>query len=208
MINKERRRTKAISSDLDLGRKGEILVYNLFVTLLDQDRFEIIDLNEVKETFKCFDLIVYDREDDFIYLYEVETKRKKHFEGAVRGNEIHLSDDEFKPITTYTDLSIANKDFRSIKDLDFTIEGLFKNRKLTDQEIKQCTFIMVNEADVDDLIPKTYIKVNVAKSVLKYYDDNAKYGNKRIKYRSTSRGNDKLIHIPFKECEFINDNTN
>ena len=66
---------------------------------------------------------------------------------------------------------------------------------------------MVNGDDIN-LIPQQYIKVNISKSVSKYYDNNAKYGNRRIRYRYTSRGDDKLIHIPFKECEFVNDNTN
>ena len=207
MITKEYRRTKAIGPDLVLGRKGEILVYNLLINTLDLNRFEIIDLNESNETFKCGDILVYDKIEDFIYLYEVEAKRDFHFQGVLKGNEIFLSDDEWKPITIYTDLSISNKSFNLLSNYEFNIEGLFNKRKLTDEELDKCTFIMVNGDDIN-LIPQQYIKVNIAKSVSKYYDNNAKYGNRRIRYRHTSRGDDKLIHIPFKECEFVNDNTN
>lgn len=208
MITKEYRRTKAIGPDLDLGRKGELLVYNLLISKLDPARFEVIDLNEIKESFKCGDILVYDKVDDFIFLYEVEAKRKKHFNGVVRGYEIFCSDDEFIPITKYDDLSITNKDFKSLKDLKFSIDGLFEKRKLTNEEINECTFIMVNEEDVNNLVPKIYIKVNVKNSVLNLYNKDAKYGHPRIKQRWTSRGYDKLIHIPFNECEFVNDYTN
>lgn len=194
MYEYEPRRGKATVNDLKAGKKAEEFLYNRYKSILDPKRYDIFWLNMITDTLGIYDLIVFDKIKDFVWLIEIEGKAKNLLDKVIKGFSSSGSEG-------FKDLHISNKNFSKYNSGSHikNIEQLV-GRKLTKEEFDKATFLMVYKD-----APITFcLKVNIKESIADFYSFK-EYNSRHISKTTLRDGHEKkekFIAVPFSEVEF------
>ena len=194
MYQYEPRRGKATENDLKAGKKAEEFLYNRYKSILDPKRYDTSWLNKNIETKGLYDLVVFDKIKNFVWLIEIESKEKKLLDNVIKGYKSSGSEG-------FPDLHISNKNFSEYNCGDHikNIENLI-GRQLNKEEFDNATYLMVYKD-----APITFcFKVNIKESIADF--NISKNLNKRHISKFTLRDGytkkEKFIAVPFSEVEF------
>jgi hypothetical protein len=185
------KRSDANQSDLTQGFNGENVYFRHLGENLDDNIFDVFNLNRNKESMRTGDFLVHDKSIDFLTAIELETKGGIHHEGVYKS----ILNPEFRKKTVYKDLTIPLKGFDTLISRTFTIPGnpLIQNRKA--DAIK---FVSINEFEANEGMLKRFFVVDIYKTIIPIIKDGYE-NNPKIEPRTGKRGREPYFILQFDE---------
>ena len=172
-------RSKYNLSDAGMGKLGELLALRLELdNYKDDSNIIVYYANEVKDSLKVGDILIYDIANDFLKVKEIECRSVKDFKSLQKyfllSHRLMTQDlvESFADVNIYpAGINVPDKSFYSLKDIVFQIpdpnnpELFILERKLTKKELREATYCIVSEEDIQSEFPKNMIEIKINKII-------------------------------------------
>lgn len=166
-------------SDAGMGKLGELLVLRLELNKYkDDSNCVVYYANEEEDSKKVGDVIIYNIANDFVEVKEIECRSVKDFKSLQKyyllSHRLMTEDsaESFTDVNIYpTGINVPDKSFYSLRDTVFKIpdpdnpESFILNRKLTKKELREATYCIVSEEDIESEFPKNMIEIKINKII-------------------------------------------
>lgn len=162
-------------SDAESGVLGEKLYLRYCNDIYKNDKNIVVQYeHKAKDTKKVGDILIYDIENDFILVKEVERRSIKDFSSLQKYYLISHNlmtkelEEKYKDVKllVYGGIHVPDKSFNLLKSNEYTIynpvdESILMKRCLTNKEIRAAMYVIVSEEDDHSEFPTKMIEVKI-----------------------------------------------